>query len=66
MTDNQNDDSVNKLVKEVAEYTLKHINNLSDYEIVKISFIRLRWDNGTIEEKKNIYLTIPELYVAEF
>ena len=66
LTDYRNDEPANGLAKEVAELVLKQIKNASDYKKVQITFVR-QWNDGNVrQEKRNVYLTIPELSITEF
>ncbi|NAY93485.1 hypothetical protein GTQ34_16355 [Muricauda sp. JGD-17] len=55
-----------ELAKEVAEFVLRQINNSSDYKKVQITFVR-QWNDGNVkQEKRNVYLTVPELMETDF
>lgn len=66
LNDYRNDELATEFAKEVAEFIIKQINNTSDYEKIQITFIR-QWNDGNIkQEKRNVYLTIPNLNETEF
>ncbi len=66
LTDYGTDEPAIEFAKEVAELVLKLINNSSDYKKVQITFVR-QWNDGKIkQEKRNVYLTIPELNETDF
>jgi hypothetical protein len=65
LTDYLNVEPATILAKEVAEFVIKQIDNVSDYEKVQITFV-LQWNDGNLrQEKRNIYMTIPELNEIE-
>ncbi|SFD41521.1 hypothetical protein [Algibacter pectinivorans] len=66
LTDYQNEEVATKSAKEVAKFVLKQISNVSDYKKIQITFVR-QWNDGNIkQEKRTVYLTIPELNKTEF
>jgi len=66
LTDYQNEEIATESAKEVAEFVIKQISNVSDYEKIQITFVR-QWNDGNIkQEKRTVYLTIPELNKTEF
>ena len=66
LTEYQNVEITTKSAKNVAEFVLKQISNVSDYEKIQITFIN-QWNDGNIkQEKRTVYLTIPELNITQF
>ncbi len=66
LSDYQNEEIATKSAREVAEFVIKQISNVSDYEKIQITFVR-QWNDGNLkQEKRVVYLTIPELTKTEF
>lgn len=66
LIDYHSEQSATKLGKEVAEYVTKQISNVSDYNKIQITFMR-QWNDGNAkQEKRTVYLTIPEFNETEF
>ena len=66
LTDYRNEELATESAKEVAEFVIKQISNISDYQKIQITFVR-QWNDGNIkQEKRTVYLTIPELNKTEF
>lgn len=66
LTDYQNEELATQSAKEAAKLVLKQIDNSSDYKKVQITFVR-QWNDGNIkQEKRIVYLTIPELNKTTF
>ncbi|AWX44482.1 hypothetical protein HME9304_01484 [Flagellimonas maritima] len=66
LTDYRNEELATESAKEVAEFVIKQLSNVSDYEKIQITFVR-QWNDGNIkQEKRTVYLTIPKLNKTEF
>lgn len=66
LSDYRNEKTTIELGKEVAKYATKQISNIAEYNKIQITFVR-QWNDGSVkQEKRTVYLTIPEFDKTEF
>jgi hypothetical protein len=66
LKDYKTDTNANVLAINIGKYISSKISNLSEYNKFQVTFVRQWNEEGIKQEKRIVYLTIPEFKPTEF